>query len=148
MPPDSDSAARYVMFGPGVISMISAVSAKASRGLMLSMPATLTSLRGSRTCVGSMRLVPIIRCARIDVQRHREQHGGEGRVLHDVLHDRQRRRDFLVRHFEDQLVMHLQQHLRGELLLGEYILDTGHGAADDVRRSTLQARVDSGAFVE
>jgi hypothetical protein len=44
MPLESDSAARYVMFGPGVISMISEVNAKASRGLIASMLATLASL--------------------------------------------------------------------------------------------------------
>ena len=60
----------------------------------------------------SMRLIPIIRRSRIDLQRHRQQHGRERRVLHGVLHHRQRRRDFVVGHFEDQFVVHLQQHLR------------------------------------
>lgn len=59
----------------------------------------------------SMRLFPIPRGPCIHLQRHRQQHRGEGRVLHHVLHHWQRCRHFVVRHFEDQLVMHLQQHL-------------------------------------
>jgi hypothetical protein len=35
-----------------------------------------------------MRLVPIVRRAGVDMQRHREQHRREGRVLHDVLNYR------------------------------------------------------------
>src|SRR5262249_18296616 len=95
-----------------------------------------------------VRLVPIGGRACIDLQRQRQVHRRERRVLHHLLHHGQGRGDLAVRHFEDQFVMHLQQHLRGQLLLGERVLDTDHGAADDVGRGALQARVDRGAFVE
>jgi hypothetical protein len=55
----------------------------------------------------SMRLVPIIRCAGVDLQRQRQQHRGERRVLHHVLDHRQRRRYFVVGHLEDQFVVNL-----------------------------------------
>src|SRR6266436_584569 len=56
----------------------------------------------------SMRLVPIVRRARVDLQWQRQDYGRERRVLHDMLHDRQRRRHLVVGHLEDQFVMHLQ----------------------------------------
>ena len=48
-----------------------------------------------------------------------------------TLDDRQRLCDLALRHFEDQLVVHLQ-HLGGELGLRQRRLDPHHGAADDV----------------
>ena len=36
-----------------------------------------------------MRLVPIIRRVRLDLQRHRERHRRQRRVFHDFLHHRQ-----------------------------------------------------------
>ncbi len=56
--------------------------------------------------------------------------------------------DFVLRHLEHQFVVHLQQHLRVELLLGERRVHAHHGAADDVGGGALQARIDGGALVE
>ena len=56
--------------------------------------------------------------------------------------------DLRLRHFENQLVVHLQQHLRLELCLLELRLDADHGAADDVGGGALQPRVDGRALVE
>ena len=50
-----------------------------------------------------------------------------------------RRGDLVVGHLEDQFVMHLQQHLRRELLLGQRVFHPDHGAADDVGGGALQA---------
>ena len=60
----------------------------------------------------SMRLVPVIGGAGIDLQRQRQQHGREWRVLHDVLDHGQRCRHLVVGHLKNQFVVHLQQHLR------------------------------------
>src|SRR6266852_500581 len=89
----------------------------------------------------SMRLVPIVRRARVDLQRQRQHDGGERSILHGVLHDRQRRSDLVVGYLEDQLVMHLQQHLRRELLFGQRILHPDHGAADDIGCAALEPSV-------
>src|SRR5690349_2692988 len=51
--------------------------------------------------------VPVISGAGVDLQRHRQQHRREWRILHHMLYDRQRCRDLLVRHFKNQLVMDL-----------------------------------------
>jgi hypothetical protein len=56
---------------------------------------------GNRKELHLMRLVPIGGGAGIDVQRYRQQHGGEWRVLHDMLYRRQGGCDFTFRHFED-----------------------------------------------
>ncbi len=87
-----------------------------------------------------MRLVPIIRRSRIDMQRQRQQHRREWRILHDVLHHRQRRRYLLVGHLKDQFVVDLQQHLRREFLLRQRVFHPDHGAADDVGGGALQWR--------
>ena len=95
-----------------------------------------------------MRGVPIVGGVRLDLQRHRQRHRRQRRVFHHFLDHRQRLFDFRVRHLEDQFVVHLQQHLRGELVLRQRAFHADHGAADDVGGAALQPRVDRGALVE
>ena len=73
---------------------------------------------------------------------------GMRRLLHHLLDHRQRLLDLVLRHLEHQFVVHLQQHLRVELLLRERGVHADHGAADDVGGGALQPRVDRGALVE
>ena len=56
--------------------------------------------------------------------------------------------DLLVGYLENQLVMYLQQHLRRKLFFGQGIFHPGHGSADDVGGSALQARVDRSALIK
>src|SRR5262249_32716284 len=56
--------------------------------------------------------------------------------------------DFILRHFEDKLVVHLQQHLGAQLLCRQRIIHADHGAADDVGSAALQPGIDRGALVE
>ena len=65
-----------------------------------------------------------------------------------LLDHRQRLLDLVLRHFEHQFVVHLQQHLRVELLLRQRLVHADHGAADDVGGGALQPRIDRGALVE
>src|SRR5579862_270514 len=48
--------------------------------------------------------------------------------------------------FEDQLVVHLQGHARLETLLAKGGVDANHGDLDQVRRSSLQWRVDGSSL--
>ena len=59
-----------------------------------------------------MRLVPVVRSPRIDMERHRQHRRREGRLLHDMGNHGKRFGDFLLGHLEDQFVMDLEQHLR------------------------------------
>ena len=86
--------------------------------------------------------------ARIDRERHRQRERRHRRLFHDLLHHRQRLLDLVVRHLEHEFVVHLQQHLRVQLLLGERCVHAHHGAADDVGGGALQARIDRRALVE
>ena len=70
------------------------------------------------------------------------------RAFHDAGDDRHGASDLALRRLEHQLVVHLQQHLRGELLLTERLLHAHHRAADDVRRRALDGRIDRGALDE
>ncbi len=103
---------------------------------------------GGKTRAGSVRLVPIVGGAGVDLQRHIQRHRRVRRLLHHALHHGDRRLDFLDRHFEDQFVVHLQEHLRAQLGLLQLRLDADHGAADDVGGRALQARIDGRALVE
>jgi hypothetical protein len=60
----------------------------------------------------SMRLVPIVGRSRVDLERHRERDGREWRLFHYLLDHRKCAGDLVFRHFEDELVVNLQQHLR------------------------------------
>ena len=59
-----------------------------------------------------MRGVPIVGGMRFDVQRHRQGDRRQRCIDHHLGHDRQGLFDFAVRHFKDQFVVDLQQHLR------------------------------------
>ena len=65
-------------------------------------PANITLVRG----------VPIVGGVRFDMQRHRQRDRRQRRVDHHFCDHRQCFFDFAVRHFEDQFVVDLQQHLR------------------------------------
>ncbi len=58
-----------------------------------------------------MRLVPVGGGARIDLQRHMSCTAGCGASTITVLTTGSVSLDLLVRHLEDQFVMHLQQHV-------------------------------------
>ncbi len=62
-----------------------------------------------------MRLIPVMRCARIDMQRYSKRDGRHRRIFHNVTNDRYGLFDFIIRHFEDQFIVHLQQHARGKI---------------------------------
>ena len=98
--------------------------------------------------LGSMRLVPVVRRARLDRERHGELHGRQRRLLHDAAHHGQRRLDLLLGRLEDEFVMHLQEHLRREARIGERLVHADHGAADDVGGRALDRGVDGGPLVE
>ncbi len=65
------------------------------------------------SAASSMRLFPVLRGAGVDLQRHPQGHGRERRQLHGLAHHGKRGGDLVVGHFEDQLVMHLQEHAGG-----------------------------------
>src|SRR5690242_7873977 len=71
----------------------------------------LQSEQNNVTTGCSMRLVPVRRRARIDVQRNRERNRRQGRVLHHLLDHGQGLGNLAIRHLEDQFIMHLQQHV-------------------------------------
>src|SRR5260370_9824939 len=54
-----------------------------------------------------MRLVPIVRGARVDCERHRQGERRHGRLLHYFLYHGKRALDFAVGDLEHQLAMHL-----------------------------------------
>ena len=57
-----------------------------------------------------MRFIPIVGRAGIDLQRHLHRDRRHRGVLHHRLDDRQRALDLFLGRFEDELVMHLQEH--------------------------------------
>src|ERR1043166_5609023 len=59
----------------------------------------------------SVRLVPVMRRAGIHMQRHGEAQNRKRCLCHHLADDRQRALDLCVLDLEDQLVVHLQQHL-------------------------------------
>ena len=56
--------------------------------------------------------------------------------------DRQVAADFVFGRFEDQFVMHLQQHARRSFLVRQRARHPDHGAADDVGGRALDRRID------
>ena len=59
-----------------------------------------------------MRLVPIVGRSRVDLKRHRERNGRKWRFFHYPLDHWKCASDLVFRHFEDEFVVDLQQHLR------------------------------------
>ena len=89
-----------------------------------------------------MRLVPVGAFPGLDYERHRKLAMRFASGFHDRLHDLCSVANLGFRDLEQQLVVHLQQHLRLQRRIGERPWDAAHRALDDVGRRALQGSVD------
>ena len=95
-----------------------------------------------------MRLGPIIADADIGDQRHRQLQSRQCRALHHLADHLARRLDLGDGHFEDELVMHLEQHAGLELRARQRRGNADHGPLDDVGGGALDGGVDGGPLHE
>ena len=89
-----------------------------------------------------MRVGPCPADTGLRYQRHRERRCG----LHYLASELGQRRCLILRRFEQQLIVDLQQQARPKPRGGECRGQPHHRALDDVRRSPLQRRIDRLTF--
>ena len=77
-----------------------------------------------------------------------EAHAALVGVLHFLYHNAGHLLEFVGAYIEVEFVVHLQNHLRLDVLLLESTVDVNHGNLDDVGSGALDGRVDGIALAE
>src|SRR5688500_9242103 len=90
----------------------------------------------------SMRILPSAACADLNDERYGELDG----LLHLRADQLLRFGDLLLRRFEDQLVVDLEEQARSQVSIGERLRHARHGGPGDVGGGALDRRVDRDAL--